>query len=198
MLTVSPGTDLEAILAEVHQTAAEEAQAYILGAAHDGTTNRLHRTLRITQADRRWLDVLSALLVKIGKRSWIYREGSRSVWTLETTYCPHPTSLPSNGERCAFARGHFDAEGGVPKDPQARFYIQFVQKNKEDLYRVRQILSVLGIMSGRMHNPSAMVDSEYWRFYVRAASWRRFIDRVSSWHPRKRAILEGRRRESLR
>ena len=33
------------ILAEVHRTSAKEARAYILGAARDGTINRLHRTL---------------------------------------------------------------------------------------------------------------------------------------------------------
>jgi len=195
---VSAGGDLDEILAEVHRASAEAACAYILGAAHDGTVNRLHGTLRITQADQRWLDVLAVLLVKLGKRSWTYREGARSVWTLETTHRPHVVPLASDDERSAFVRGYFDAEGGVPRSAQARFYIQFVQKNKPDLCQVRAFLGMLGIMSGRMHNPSPMVDSDYWRFYVRAASCGRFIDRVSSWHPRKRAILEERRPEFLR
>ncbi len=56
--------------------------AYLLGALRDGTFNRLHRTTRISQADERWLRILQVLLQKLGKCGWIYREGSRGVWTI--------------------------------------------------------------------------------------------------------------------
>lgn len=39
------------ILDEVNRATPEEANAYLVGALHDGTFNRLHRTLRIAQAD---------------------------------------------------------------------------------------------------------------------------------------------------
>jgi hypothetical protein len=73
--------EVESILTEVRQVSAEEARFYILGAAHDGTVNRFHKTLRISQADVRWLEVLKEVLLRLGKRSWIYREGTRPVWT---------------------------------------------------------------------------------------------------------------------
>ncbi len=185
--------EVESILAEVHRASAEEARFYLLGAAHDGTVSQLHRTLRITQADVRWLEILKAILLRLGRRSWIYREGTRSVWTIETTYRPEPVQPTSYAERAAFVRGYFDSEGGVPRKSLDRFYVQFVQKNREDLEAVRTILLGLVIGCGRIHNPSAAVDPDYWRFYVLVSSWNRFIHHIGSWHPRKRRLLEERR-----
>jgi hypothetical protein len=98
--------------------------------------------------------------------------------------------LKTIDERNAFVRGYFDAAGGVPRDPSARFYIQMVQKDREDLELVHRFLAQLDILSGRIHNPSARVDPAYWRFYVLARSHEDFIKRVSSWHPRKRMLLD--------
>lgn len=187
------GTGIASILAEVRQASAEEARFYMLGAAHDGTINRRHRTLRISQADVRWLEVLKEVLIRLGKRSWIYREGARSVWTIETTHRLEPTQPVSKAEKIAFVRGYFDSEGGIPHDPQDRFYIQIAQKDRADLDAVRTILLSQGIGCGRVHNPSSEVDPGYWRFYVLARSWDSFIRQVGSWHPRKRGLFEARR-----
>jgi LAGLIDADG-like domain len=89
-------------------------------------------------------------------------------------------------------RGYFDAEGGIPRNRDARFYVQFVQKNREDLARVQSFLNDLGIRCGRIHNPSFRVDPDYWRFYVLADSHENFIRHVGSWHSRKRSLLEAR------
>lgn len=95
------------ILNEVNRATPEEANAYLLGAVHDGTFNRFHRTMRIAQADQRWLQVLQVLFRTLGCRSWIYREGSRNVWVVESS-CqlrkdnPFPTEL----EMIAFVRGY--------------------------------------------------------------------------------------------
>lgn len=94
------------------------------------------------------------------------------------------------GDRAAYIRGYFDAEGGIPRALKSRFYVQFVQKDYSDLEEVRSHLLVLGVDCGRMHNPSRLVDPEYWRFYVRCCSWSGFATRVGSWHPSKRAILD--------
>ncbi len=185
--------EVESILAEVHRASAEEARFYLLGAAHDGTFSQLHRTLRITQADLRWLEILKAVLLRLGKKSWTYREGTRSVWTIETTYRPEPAQPISDGERAAFVRGYFDSEGGIPRNSLDRFYVQFVQKDREDLDTVRSMLLRLDIRCGHIHNPSSGVDPDYWRFYVLASSWDRFIHAVGSWHPRKRELLEERK-----
>ena len=92
----------------------------------------------------------------------------------------------------AYARGYFDAEGGIPKGRESRFYVQFVQKDRSDLDTVRGALNSLGITCGVLHVPSPRVDPDYWRFYVASASHRRFAAAVGSWHPRKRALLQQR------
>jgi intein-encoded DNA endonuclease-like protein len=93
-------------------------------------------------------------------------------------------------EKLAYARGYFDAEGGIPQNSKARFYIQLVQKNLSDITELRTILDSVGISCGKLHNPSHKVDSDLWRFYVLAASQRDFAEKVSSWHPRKRVLLD--------
>ena len=179
--------------AELLEADARETRAYLSGASRDGTFNKRHRTLRISQADPRWLSVLQLLLERIGSRGWIYREGDRNVWVIETRHqVLEPSSLEGGHERAAFVRGYFDAEGGIPRDPSARFYVQLVQKDFADLTRVRDFLEQLNIKCGRVHNPSVRVDPGYWRFYVLARSHEDFIERVGSWHPRKRMLLDQR------
>lgn len=170
------------------------ARAYLLGAVHDATLSTLHRTVRFGQTDVGWLDGLSLLIAKLGQRSWMYREGrTRNLWIVETSSrwleeCP---ALRSEEEQLAYARGYFDTEGGVPHDSGARFYVQLVQKNYEDIASLRAMLEVLGIRCGKLHNPSSRVDSSLWRFYVLADSHQAFAERVSSWHPRRRRLLEA-------
>jgi hypothetical protein len=187
------GSVCEAIEAEMARATSTEILAYLDGASRDGTFNRLHRTFRISQADARWLDVLGSLLARVGRRSWTYREGMRGVWVLETTWHPQTREvILTPGEGAAFVRGYFDAEGGVPTDSHARFYIQFVQKNRTDLIHVRGLVTWLGVRCGRVHNPSARHDPDYWRFYVRSVSHEQFVRTVGSWHPRKRTLLDER------
>ena len=135
--------------------------------------------------------MLALLLRTLDSRSWIYREGrDRNVWALETSWRPPSLVFQYPIERSSYVRGYFDAEGGVPRAAEARFYIQFVQKSQTDLAHVRALLAGLGIGCGALHNPSRRVDPDYWRFYVRAASHADFIERIGSWHPRKRSRLE--------
>jgi hypothetical protein len=181
--------------AELLTTSASGAWAYLFGALHDATFSRRHRTVRFGQADFRWLDVLAALLARLGQRAWRYREGkNRWFWILETSAEPfrERPMLVSSNDRLAYARGYFDAEGGIPRSSRSRFYVQFVQKNRTDLDELRLILEREGISCGRLHNPSSSVDPDLWRFYVLARSHEDFIERVGSWHPRKRRLLEAR------
>ena len=181
--------------AELLETSASGARAYLHGAAHDATTSSLHRTVRFGQADLRWLEVLRLLIARLGRRSWTYREGrSRQFWILETSaaaLAERPT-FSTREERLAYARGYFDSEGGTPRDPSARFYVQFVQKDHADLDQLRDILEFEGICCGRLHNPNRLRDPDLWRFYVVAAGHSAFATRVGSWHPRKRSLLEAR------
>lgn len=175
----------------------EVARAYLLGALGDATFNELHRTFRFAQKEREWLEMLQRLLVKLGSRSWIYREGrTRNLHVLETSArflrSEKLEEFQRREEQIAYVRGYFDAEGGIPQDSDASLYIQFVQKNLASLTRVKNILEQIEVRCGAIHNPSRKVDPEYWRFFVRRGSHQHFIAEVGSWHPRKAKLLQQR------
>lgn len=184
--------------AELLAANAKDLEAYLQGALRDGTRSVLHRTHRIGQSDPRWLSLLGSALDILGYGSWVYREGrDRKMWVLETTapflslgYNPSP--LVGTIEGLHYVRGYFDAEGGMPKNPNSRLYLQFCQKDPISLEVVLEILKSWEISCGRIHNPSQRVDPDYWRFYVRRESQERFMRLVGSWHPRKREQIETR------
>ena len=71
--------------------------------------------------------------------AWIYREGrDRDFWVVETS-APFldigfdAAALVGTDEGLAYARGYFDAEGGMPRSARARFYVQFTQKDRANL-----------------------------------------------------------------
>jgi hypothetical protein len=142
--------------------------------------------------------VLKKALACLGHRSWIYREGrSRSFWVLETSasfldveYDARPLARTRQG--LDYVRGYFDADGGMPRSPTTRLYLQFSQKSRVSLETVAAILESWDIFCGRVHNPSVRVDRDYWRMYVRSGSVERFFTLVGSWHPRKRQQIETR------
>lgn len=179
------------VLSEVAACTEQEAVAYMCGAMHDGTRSALHRTIRISQSSKGWLCVLERVLAKSGSRCWSYREGSREMWVVEAVdRLPTLGHLKDPTEQVAYVRGYFDAEGGFPRSPAARSYVQFAQKNFDDLAEVKSYLQGLGIRCGSIHNPSVRVDPNYWRFYVAAASQRDFLQLVRPWHPRKRGSMQ--------
>lgn len=175
-----------------------ECKAYLLGALHDGTYNTFHRTFRFSQKGTLWLKELQSLLKNLNCKAWMYREGKkRKVYALETTASFldirfDPFSLKKSRERIAYVRGYFDAEGGLPHQERAPLYIQICQKNRIELQKVKYILESVDIECGKVHNPSRIVDPDYWRFYVRSASHQKFFQAVSSWHPRKKRIMNRR------
>lgn len=177
--------------AELLAASVSDSRAYLHGAFHDATISHLHRTVRFGQRDVAWLEILRVLLDKVGQKSWMYREGrQRCFWVLETSQrCLLEMATLSPQQAIAYARGYFDAEGGIPKRTSARFYIQLVQKDLPSLSSLREILERAGIRCGKLHVPSAQVAPGLWRFYVRAESYRDFIELVGSWHPRKRSLL---------
>jgi LAGLIDADG-like domain len=93
-----------------------------------------------------------------------YREGRRNVWIIETSHRSQVDPTLRGAEARAYARGYFDAEGGVPKRTGDRLYIQFVQKDLDDLAELRKVLTEQAINCGRLHNPSAKKDPDLWRF----------------------------------
>jgi len=175
----------------------KEIKAYFLGALHDGTFSS-NKRFRISQKGTEWLKVLRRLLKEIGYNSWIYKEGSeRKVYVLETLanfldFKFDPLRLKNKEEKVGYIRGFFDAEGGIPKNSKARFYIQLVQNDKEKLKKLKILLNELGIKTGKIHNPSQSVDPDYWRMYVLADSQKSFLIKIASWHPRKIKTLRKR------
>ena len=171
-------------------TSNSEIEAYLQGALHDAY--RRKNRIRFSQKGTEWLMVLKGLLEKLGHKSWLYREGTRDVYDLETTarFLDFEFDLESNrtdGEKVSYIRGFFDAEGGIPHNANAPLYIQLVQKDKEKMQKLKQMLQSLGIKTGVLHNPSRRVDPNYWRIFVSRASHADFARIVGSLHPAKRA-----------
>ena len=175
----------------------KETEAYLQGALHDASRNKRTR-IRFVQKGTEWLDVLKNLLLALGHKSWMYREGKeRDVYALETTaqfldFNLDPILLKGPEEQIAYIRGFFDAEGGIPRSLQSKFYIQLVQKDPEKIAKLKVMLSALNISSGLIHNPSVRVDPDYWRIFVSTKSHHAFVKTIGSWHPRKYAIMRER------
>jgi len=172
--------------------------AYLQGILGDATYNSIHKTHRISQSNREWLEKIRDMLLSIGNKSWIYKEGKgRNVYILETTSKIlsldfDPMTLQSDAEKIAYIRGYFDAEGGTAHDEKVRFYLQFAERNRNRLEKVRNLLKELGIDCGKVHCPSQKVDPNYWRFYIKADSYENFIKNIGSAHPRKQKIFSNR------
>ena len=172
-------------------------KAYLLGSLHDGTFSS-NKRFRISQKGTEWLKVLQRLFNQLRYNAWIYKEGSdRTVYVLETLadfldFRFNPLRLNTEKEKISYLKGFFDAEGGIPKDSKARFYIQLTQNDKEKLEKLKKILNDLWIKTGKIHNPSYKVDPDYWRMYVLADSQKRFIEKIGSWHPRKIRTIKKR------
>jgi len=99
-----------------------------------------------------------------------------------------PEVLTERGEKIAYVRGYFDAEGGAEKSEKYN-YVHLYQKDRVELVKVRQILADLGVTCGQLHNPSKRVDPDYWRFAILVAGRPLFARLIGSWHPRKEGIL---------
>ncbi len=160
-------------------------KSYLLGMLHDGTKRKT--TFRIAQKGLAFAKMLESGIKRIGGRSWYYQEGkSRDVYITEfSKVFLHNVTIRTDQDKLDYVRGYFDAEGGIAKSPNVRFYIYFAQKNFDDLYQVKTILEEFNIHTGVIHNPSKKVDSNYWRFFVKADSYKRFIMTVGSLHPDK-------------
>src|SRR2546422_2576874 len=50
-------------------------------------------------------------------------------------------------------------------------------------------LAAWGFLAAHIHNPSVLIDPDYWRFYVSRPSLRLFAQVVGSLHPRKSKLL---------
>lgn len=169
------------------------SKSYLLGALHDATERRL--TYRISQKSKKYVTLVALGIKNLGYKAWIYREGkNRQVYVVEfSKFWLKNIKLNSKREKLDYVRGYFDTEGGISKSKKVRYYIYFAQKNLTDLKQVKQILEENNIVCGRIHNPSKLVDPNYWRFYIRKQSYIDFAKLVGSSHPEKRRYLRMKR-----
>ncbi len=156
---------------------------------HDGTVHG--STVRISQKEESYVRMVRALIIRSGGHAWVYREGARrNLYVVEFSlsflghFCPF-----TDEDLASYARGFFDAEGGIPRDAATEPYLYFAQKGQASLRELRDILERLGIACGKLHRPSARADPAYWRFYVSRKSYSQFKRVVGSWHPRKAPVL---------
>lgn len=160
-------------------------KSYLLGMLHDGTKRKT--TYRIAQKGLAFAKMLGSGIKRLGGRCWSYQEGKqRDVYITEFSQSfLRNVAITTDQDKLDYVRGYFDAEGSIAKTPNVRFYIYFAQKNFDDLNMVKKILAEFDIHTGVIHNPSKKVDSHYWRFFVKADSYKRFIITVGSAHPDK-------------
>ncbi|OGK29358.1 hypothetical protein A3B02_00945 [Candidatus Roizmanbacteria bacterium RIFCSPLOWO2_01_FULL_42_14] len=164
-------------------------KAYVLGALHDGVFRR--KTCRIVQKEYEYIKLLQDGIQSLGQKAWIYQEGSsRNLFVVEFSRSfLSGFEVSTQQEKTDYIRGYFDADGGISRNPDVRYYLYFAQKDLADLKQVRKYLMELSMKCGVIHNPSRSTDPNYWRFYVKAESYEHFAQVVGSWHPVKRQFL---------
>jgi hypothetical protein len=169
--------------------ASQISKQYLLGLLHDATERKT--TYRIATKSKEFSDFLVKGIKKFEMSAWNYKEGKdRDLWITEfSKSLLKNVKIISKQDKIDYIRGYFDAEGGISKHSSVRFYIYFCQKNKKDLLEVKEYIEEIGIETGKIHNPSIKVDPNYWRFYVRAKSYLKFVKIISSSHPEKVTFL---------
>jgi len=164
-------------------------KAYLFGTLHDGTVRKL--TYRIVQKDQEYIEFLVKGIQSLGQKAWMYQEGkTRQLYVVEFSKSfLKDFVFESIQDKIDYIRGYFDAEGGISRNPKVRYYIYFAQKNRKDLEQLKIFLEELGIKCGIIGNPSKSVDPDYWRFFIRAQSYKKFAQIIGSWHPVKSHFL---------
>lgn len=163
--------------------------SYLLGVLHDATKRK--STYRIATNSKAFGEILKRGIHNLGANVWMYGEGkTRDLWIVEFSQnLLKGFTITSKQQKIDYIRGYFDAEGGVAKDPNIRYYLYFAQKDRSDIEQLRSYLESIGICCGKIHNSSKRVDPNYWRFYVSAKSYTDFAKFIGSSHPEKRRYL---------
>lgn len=169
------------------------SKAYLLGALHDATRRKL--TYRISQKSKEYVSLIASGIKRMGHKAWVYQEGrDRGIYVVEfSRFWLDNFRLKTKQDKIDYARGYFDAEGGISKSKGVRYYIYFAQKDLADLKKVKLILEENNIVCGKIHNPSKRTDPNYWRFYIKKQSYDCFAQLIGSSHPGKRRYLRMKR-----
>ena len=140
--------------------------AYLLGALRDSTIDirkGKNYEIKIAQKESEWLSVLQGIFLRHFNNAGRITQHSRDAKILritgkETAYkileisqmkvpqvnwnTPKIIEEQTNDIQLQYLRGFFDAEGGLPRDPEnaKQKYISFSQKNRESLEFLRTLL----------------------------------------------------------
>jgi len=179
----------EVVIDPVETTRQPLTKAYLLGALHDATVRNL--TYRIGAKDLSYAKFLRNGICAMGQKAWLYREGkSRNYYIVEFVKSfLNKVRITSRLDKVDYIRGYFDTDGAVARSKSVRYYLYFSQKDRKDLSNVRNYLKQLGISCGVIHNPSKNKDANYFRFFVRAKSYKLFAELIGSAHPVKSKYL---------
>ena len=154
--------------------------------------------LKVMILPKFWLKEYINLALELGSiseqtrlRAYVAKEGkNRNLWIAEFSKSfLKDTRILSKKDKINYLRGYFDAEGGIAKSKNVRYYLYFCQKDKKDLEIVKEYLEELGISCGKLHNPSVRIDPNYWRFFIGVKSYEYFAKIIGSSHPDKKKYL---------
>lgn len=187
-----------------------EEIAYLLGALRDATIDvrkRKNYEIKISQKNKEWLELIQEIfkknfekdgkISKYKENTWILRINSKKITKeiikISEIIIPQdkwntPSIIKKSSVKIqkAYVRGFYDAEGGLPRNPQNKQkYISLSQKNKESLEFVRNFILKLGM------NPTNITFcGNVWEFRItRKNDIVNFIEKIGSWHPEKRKKL---------
>ncbi len=165
-------------------------KAYLLGLLHDGT--KRIKTIRIVQKEKDFIEFVMKGIHSLGQNAWMYKEGkSRNLYVVEFSKSfLNEYIITSEKDKIDYIRGYFDAEGGISRSSSVRYYLYFAQKNLHDLEEVKTYLEDIGIKCGKVHNPSSLIDPDYWRFFISSKSYTDFARIIGSWHTTKKKYLK--------
>ena len=192
------------------ETEINEETLYLLGALRDGNLDvrkGKNYEIKIGQKDPNWLLLVKNLLdknfgataninnglVRVTQKKVVERIAEFSGIKSPQEFWDTPKILASlrSTELIPYIRGFWDAEGGLPKNPEMtkraeQRYVSFHQKNKESLNFIRQKLIELGF------NPTKITFcSEVFEFRIcRHLEIKQFYEMIGSWHSEKSLRLK--------
>jgi intein-encoded DNA endonuclease-like protein len=187
-----------------------EEVLYLLGALRDGNIDirtGKNYEIKIGQKCEGWLEKLKEIveksfrtkthisnhLLRITNKESVMKIKELSDITTPQEVWNTPRILQNldSHSLIPYIRGFWDAEGGLPKNPEVtkkseERYISFHQKNRESLEFIRRHLINLGF-----HPTKITICGKVFEFRIcRRDEIKKFWKIIGSWHPEKRFRLE--------
>ena len=187
-----------------------EETLYFLGALRDGNLDvreGKNYEIKIGQKDQNWLKLIKNLieknfnvpaninngLVRVTRKNFVSKivEFSEMISPQENWNTPTKLTKLEPNQLIPYIRGFWDAEGGLPKEPEKttkseQRYISFHQKNRESLDFIRQKLICLGFNPTKITFCSGVFEFRICRYL----EINQFYKTIGSWHSEKSVRLK--------